>query len=344
MALVLADRVKETTVTTGTGTVTLAGAATGFQSFAVVGNGNTTYYTIAGQGTAEWEVGIGTYTSAGTTLARTTVLASSNAGSLVAFSAGTKDVFVTYPAGRSIYADGTTLTATNSSVLPIASGGSGQTTAQLAMNAFAAAVTSGSYLRGNGTNVVMSTIQAADVPTLNQNTSGNAATATGLTSSNYISAAGSSGNANTDFQNTAAYTYRYQGDAASVTNGPGGSWWFYEDMRHSNASNYWGTQIAWGWEDNANKLATRNVTGGTFGAWVYYINSSNYTSYVTPTAVSDQTNSSTGYFDLPAGTTAQRPGSPNVGMVRYNTTLARYEGYTAAGWQILYAYTTYPVS
>ncbi len=126
MALVLADRVKETTTTTGTGTVTLAGAATGFQSFAVVGNGNTTYYTIAGQGTAEWEVGIGTYTSAGTTLARTTVLASSNAGSLVVFSAGTKDVFVTYPAGRSIYADGTTLTATNSSVLPATSGGTGQ--------------------------------------------------------------------------------------------------------------------------------------------------------------------------------------------------------------------------
>jgi len=103
MAIVLADRVRETTTTTGTGTVTLAGAVTGFQSFAVVGDGNTTYYTIAGQGTAEWEVGIGTYTSAGTTLARTTVLASSNSGSLVTFSAGTKDVFITYPAGRSVY-------------------------------------------------------------------------------------------------------------------------------------------------------------------------------------------------------------------------------------------------
>lgn len=102
MALVLADRVRETTTTVGTGTVTLAGAVTGFQSFAVVGNGNTTYYTIAGQGTSEWEVGIGTYTLAGTLLARTTVLASSNAGSLVTFSAGTKDVFVTYPAGRSV--------------------------------------------------------------------------------------------------------------------------------------------------------------------------------------------------------------------------------------------------
>ena len=98
MAFVLADRVKETTTTTGTGTVTLLGASTGYQSFSAIGNGNTTYYTIAGQTGSEWEVGIGTYTSAGTTLARTTVIASSNSGSLVNFSAGTKDVFVTYPA------------------------------------------------------------------------------------------------------------------------------------------------------------------------------------------------------------------------------------------------------
>jgi hypothetical protein len=102
MALVLADRVKETTTTTGTGTVTLLGASTGFQSFSAVGNANTTYYTIAGQTGSEWEVGIGTYTSSGTTLSRDTVLSSSNGGSLVTFSSGTKDVFVTYPAGRAI--------------------------------------------------------------------------------------------------------------------------------------------------------------------------------------------------------------------------------------------------
>jgi hypothetical protein len=107
MALVLKDRVKETTTTTGTGTVTLLGASTGFQSFSAVGNANTTYYTIAGQGTNEWEVGIGTYTSSGTTLSRTTVLSSSNSGSLVNFSAGTKDVFVTYPAGKAVFGDET---------------------------------------------------------------------------------------------------------------------------------------------------------------------------------------------------------------------------------------------
>jgi hypothetical protein len=100
MALVLADRVQETTTTTGTGTVTLAGAVSGFQTFAAVGDGNSTYYTIAGG--SEWEVGIGTYTASGTTLSRTTVISSSNSGSLVTFSAGTKNVFVTYPAARAV--------------------------------------------------------------------------------------------------------------------------------------------------------------------------------------------------------------------------------------------------
>lgn len=99
MALVLKDRVKETTTTTGTGTITLAGASSGFQSFSVIGDGNSTYYAIVG-GT-DWEVGIGTYTSSGTTLSRDTVLESSNSGSLVDFAAGSKDVFVTYPAEKS---------------------------------------------------------------------------------------------------------------------------------------------------------------------------------------------------------------------------------------------------
>jgi len=105
MALVLADRVQETTTTTGTGSVTLGGAVTGYQSFAVIGNTNTTFYCIADQGGANWEVGIGTYSTTGPTLARTTVLASSNSGSLVNFTAGVKTVFVTYPAEKSINYD-----------------------------------------------------------------------------------------------------------------------------------------------------------------------------------------------------------------------------------------------
>jgi len=309
MAFVLADRVQETSTTTGTGTLTLAGAVTGYASFASIGNGNSCYYTIT-NGT-DWEVGIGTYTAAGTTLSRTTVLASSNAGSLVNFSAGTKNVFVNYPAGKAVYLDtsgnvsalgtiasgtwnGTTIAVANggtgatsaaaaltnlgaypasnpsgytsntgtvtsvsgtgtvsglslsgtvtttgsltlsgtlsvaasnfssqtantflaapngtagvptfraivaadvptlnqnttgtasnvTGVVAIANGGTGQTTRQNAMDALAGATTSGQYLRGNGTDVVMSAIQAADVPTLNQNTTGNAATATTAT-------------------------------------------------------------------------------------------------------------------------------------------------------------------
>jgi hypothetical protein len=99
MAFVVADRVKETTTTTGQGTVTLGGASAGFQSFAAVGNGNTTYYCIAAQTGTEWEVGIGTYTASGTTLSRDSVFSSSAGGTTkTTFSAGTKDVFVTYPA------------------------------------------------------------------------------------------------------------------------------------------------------------------------------------------------------------------------------------------------------
>ncbi len=104
MALVLADRVLETSTTSGSGTISLAGASVGYQSFSTgVGNGNQTYYTIALEGGAEWEVGIGTYTSVGDTLSRDTVLASSAGGAKVGFSAGTKQVFVTYPAGKSVF-------------------------------------------------------------------------------------------------------------------------------------------------------------------------------------------------------------------------------------------------
>jgi hypothetical protein len=103
MPLVLKDRVKESSTTTGTGTLTLGGAAVGFQSFAVIGDGNTTYYAIVDSGTGDWEVGLGTYTSSGTTLSRDAVLDSSNSGSAVNFGAGGKDVFVTYPSSKSIY-------------------------------------------------------------------------------------------------------------------------------------------------------------------------------------------------------------------------------------------------
>jgi hypothetical protein len=134
MPLILADRVKDTTTTTGTGTITLSGTAPiGYVSFGTaIGNGNTTYYTITAG--SEWEVGIGTYTASGTTLSRDTVLASSAGGTTkVTFSAGTKDVFVTYPAGKAI-SDGY-------GTLPAANGGTGLTSPG----------TAGNVLTSNGT-------------------------------------------------------------------------------------------------------------------------------------------------------------------------------------------------
>jgi hypothetical protein len=158
MALVLADRVQDVTTTTGTGTITLANTPpTGFQSFAVIGNGNTTYYAIYGG--SNWEVGIGTYTSIGTTLTRDTVLSSSNSGSLVNFGSGDKAVFVTYPAEKSVNEDaagnvnisvtGNAATATQATNL--AAGAAGSIPYQTAANTTAFVATASGVLIGGTT-------------------------------------------------------------------------------------------------------------------------------------------------------------------------------------------------
>jgi hypothetical protein len=105
MALVVKDRVRVTTTTTGTSDFTIGSAALGFQNFSVIGDGNETYYAAVDTVTGSFEVGIGTFTAAGPTLTRTTILESSAAGAKVSFGAGSKDLFVTYPAERSVYLD-----------------------------------------------------------------------------------------------------------------------------------------------------------------------------------------------------------------------------------------------
>ena len=159
MALVLADRVREASTSIGTGALVLSGAISGYQAFSTaVGNGNTTYYGVTNSGTSEWEVGLGTV-SAGL-LTRTTVLASSNGGAAVTFTTGTKDVFCTYPAGKSVNLDASgalVLTAP----LPVASGGTG-----------AATLTANNVLLGNGTSAPQAVAPS---------TSGNVLTSNGTT-------------------------------------------------------------------------------------------------------------------------------------------------------------------
>ena len=125
MAFVIADRVRETTTTTGTGTITLAGAVTNFETFtANLSNSDTTYYAIVDNTNGAFEVGLGTFTASGTTLARS-VIASSNSNNLVDFGAGTKDVFITIPASKMVVEDGSNNVSIGGTVTATAFSGSG---------------------------------------------------------------------------------------------------------------------------------------------------------------------------------------------------------------------------
>jgi len=208
MALALQDRVQETTTTAGTGTITLAGAVTGYQAFTAVGNGNTTYYCIAGSGTTEWEVGIGTYTLSGTTLSRTTVLASSNGGSLVTFSVGTKSVFVTYPAEKSVNLDASgNASALGTPVSFVGTNITGTATSFTASNVTTNAnLTGGVTSVGNAATVVTNANLTGGVTSV-----GNAATV--ITNANLTGGVTSVGNAATVITNA-----NLTGEATSVGN------------------------------------------------------------------------------------------------------------------------------
>ena len=180
----------------------MLGAVTGFQAFSVIGDGNTTYYTIADQAGGNWEVGIGTYVSSGAVLQRTTILASSNSGNKVNFPSGTKDVFVTYPSDKAVYLDasgnvsplGTVASGTwQATAITTVYGGTGLTTytaGDLPYYATGTALsklaigTNGQILKSNGTAPVWDTVSNLAVTTFSAGTTGftpNTATAGAVT-------------------------------------------------------------------------------------------------------------------------------------------------------------------
>ena len=201
MALVVKDRVKEQTSTTGTSTLTLGGTTTGFQTFSVIGDGSTTYYAIVHQSLDEWEVGLGTYTASGTTLSRDTILDSSNSGSAVNFSAGTKDVFITYSADKAIYRD-----ASGNVSVTFATSATNATNAVSAT--FATSATNASYaLSATNANFATSATEATTAITAVSAT--NASYALSATNANFATSATYA----TDAGNAVSATF-----AASATN------------------------------------------------------------------------------------------------------------------------------
>ena len=306
MALVLADRVRETTTTTGTGSVTLGGAYTGFQTFsAAIGNTNTTYYTIANVVSGEWEVGIGTYGSAGNTLSRDTVLSSSNSGSLVSFGSGTKDVFVTQPAERAVYVVGSNVVAENSATVPnsllanssVTLGSTsvslGATASTLAGLTSVAATNFTGAFDGvlGGVAPAAATVTTLGVTTVNATTV-NATTVdtTNLEVTNLKAKDGTAAGSIAD--STGVVTL-----ASSV-------------------------------------LTTTDINGGTIDGTTIGASSAAAATVTTLTASSDSSFNSVGALKIPAGTTGERP-TGAVGKIRWNSTLSQYEGYDGTNWTLL---------
>jgi len=184
MALVIADRVQQTGTANTTVSFNLSSNVTGFQSFAVIGNGNTTYYA-ATDATGNWEVGVGTYSTTGPILTRTTIIASSNSNTAVTFS-GTVTVFVTYPAEDAVYANGTVLVAPSGALLPTTNGGTG---------------TSGlsGYVYGNGgsamtaSTTIPTSALTGTLPVVNGGTGASTASITSFNNITGYSASGATG-------------------------------------------------------------------------------------------------------------------------------------------------------
>ena len=308
MALVLADRVRESSATTGTGPLTLSGAVIGFQTFSsAIGNGNTCYYTISNPGTAEWEVGVGTV-GAGT-LARTTILSSSNGGSVVSFTAGNKDVFVTYPAEKSVNEDVAGVVNIASLVATTAdiNGGTIDNT-----TIGVTTPSTGAFTTISASGQVTSTVTTGTAPLVIASTTKVSNLNSDLLDGGDWAAPGSIGSAT---PNAGAFTtVSASGQVTStVTTGT--------------------APLVIASTTKVNNLNVDLLDGGDWTApGTIGSATPNTGAFTTITATGDVTLSGTGAIKIQNGTTGQRPGTPAQGMLRYNTSLAQFEGYNGTDW------------
>jgi hypothetical protein len=277
MALVVYDRVQETTTTSGTGSVTLLGAVSGFQSFAVVGNSNTTYYTITDG--AAWEVGIGTYSTSGPTLARTTVLSNSNGNTTpITLSGGLAQVFVTYTAEKSVNLDasdnvtplGTIASGTwQGTTVGVSYGGTGVTASSGANSVVLRDANQNTSLNNIFRNIT-STVSAAGTTVLTA-ASSYTQVLTGTTTQTYQlpDATTLTNGASFQFNNnsTGALSIVNNGSGPVATVAAGGATQLFLTST-STANGTWDTHgflpenILWG--TNSLYLATDVITGGTW--------------------------------------------------------------------------------
>ena len=335
MAFLVADRVRESSASTGITTFTLTGAALGYQTFlAAIGNGNSTYYVISNLGVNEWEVGIGTVSAS--TLQRTTVLASSNAGALVDFTAGSKDVFVTYPAEVAVFA-GNAVTLTNKTI-----SGADNTLSNIGNSSLTnSSLTVGTTNIALGaTSLTLAGLTSVTATTFNGALSGNATTAT--TATNLAGGAASQIPYQSGSGATAFLANGTSGQVLTSNGATAPSW-------GSNTITIGSTGIALGATSTTLAGLTSittvgmTVSGLTSGRLTYattggaLTDSSNLTWNGTTLGVTgvltvsqDSTFSSTGALKISSGTTLQQPGAPAVGMMRYNTTTNQFEGYSGA--------------
>jgi hypothetical protein len=366
MALILADRVREISSTSGTGDIPLSGAVVGYQSFTVIGDTNTTYYCLSAQTTDQWEVGVGTYSSGTNTLARTTVLSNSEGTqpTKINFLGGTKDIFVTYPEDKAVYLDGSgnviplgTISSAvwNGSTIGVAYGGTGASNATDArtnlglgtistQNANAVAITGGTItgitlaVADGGTGASNATdartnLGLGTIATQNANSVAvTGGSISGITDLAVADGGTGASNATDARTNLGLGTIAIQNaNSVAIT---GGTITGITDLAVADggtgASNATDARTNLGLgtiaTQNANAVA---ITGGSVNGTTVGATTASTGSFTNFVASGTATFTSNEAVKIPAGSTAQRP-TPVAGMLRFNSTSGEFEGYSTA--------------